>query len=189
MSDVRFTPVFLGVENRAPVDLQSAAAIPMVVRGLGRSPWTNGSRGLADAVARAAAGELEWREPLWEGAFRMEVVFLTAEGQITPNPPLLAGFASSPPLPPGWYPVDPAGLRGLVVAVAVLDKETLSLALSIDPGIMQRLADSLPSVSADNITPVQSWSFDMFPGDIPEPIRQHVRFFERTYYLSGVPAL
>lgn len=58
-------------------------------------------------------------------------------------------------MPPGRYPFDPAGLRRQVPAVAVLDNEAPSLAVSLDPGIIQRLANSLASVSAGNLTPLE----------------------------------
>lgn len=83
------------------------------------------------------------------------VVSLCRAGWITPSAPLLVDFASSSPMPPGRYPFDPAGLRRQVPAVAVLDNEAPSLAVSLDPGIIQRLANSLASVSAGNLTPLE----------------------------------
>lgn len=189
-ADARFLAVFLGIrlwEDKA-IGV-TANVVPMATKGSGSVPWTGGLANFSDAAASAAnsvegaPGITDAREPVSESVFRVEVVYLLDDGSISPTPPPLAGFASTPALGPGMTAVDLSRVRGLIVAVAALDRATLRLVAEAGEGEFRKLAEAFPAVAEPDKTPLQAWSSISLPASLPKRVRENLRILQRTYYL------
>jgi|GEM_PF-2704485 len=189
-ADVRFLAISVGVrlfENK--VIGVTGEIMPMVSKGVGPVPWNGNFAHFSNAAASAAnalegpAGITDISEPLSEGVFRMEVVYLLNDGSITPNPPALVNFASTPALGPGTTAVDLSRVRAIIVAVAALDKTTLRLVA--DAGEFQKLAEAFPALTELNKTPMQLWSSTPLPDSLPKRVKENLRVLQRTFYLPS----
>ena len=193
-SDNRFVQVFYGVVPREVNDLglQTTPTIPVLCRGIERMLWTDGNArftagpGQIFTLGVAGGSAMEVWEPLWEGALRMEVVFILSDGSLSPNP----AVGGAPAFPPAMTTIDPSTLRGVVIGLAVLDKRSLKILIETrGTSGVEVLAAALPPVAAVNTTPLQAWAAASLPNDLPAPVRAGLRFFERTFFFpeGGTP--
>lgn len=186
-ADNRFVQVYYGVVDKEAnqLGIDPSPTVPMVCRGVEHLLWSDGASKLALGPAvvlsegNAGGSALAAWEPLWEGAFRLEIIFILSDGSLSPNPE-----EGQPPVhPSGPVAIDPSTLRGMVVGLAVLDKRSLKLLLETKgPAGLDQLAASLPAVAAANTTPLQTWASATLPPDLPGAVGGGLRLFERTFF-------
>jgi len=170
----RLGGVFYKIMPRAEVSLK--ATVPMLCRGFLSVSWDDNLSGALSSVYGAAEGGASgsvFVDPLSDMVFRMEAVFMGADGEINFEPPTSASTNK----------IDLTELKAIIVGVAALDKKTQSLLLASDSQGMSRLMAALPKVTVAGQTPLDVWNtvnLDAFP----PPVRQNIRFFQRTIYVK-----
>jgi hypothetical protein len=194
---VRCTAVCYGVALFADREIGlTTAAAPMVARGYGVVPWSGTYANLANALgsasqaAQGGSGTIIDRfDPVAEDIFRMEVVYVLWDGRITPTPPKVMGFSSTPSLA-GADAIDLSKIKAIVVGVASLDRKSREVLFRAkgDTGL-QTLAKSFAAVTQDGQTPLDGWSVANVPTDFPPVVRAGVLFHQRTFTLHTEAAL
>jgi type II secretory pathway pseudopilin PulG len=176
----RMGAVFYKVRKRD--DQNSSTSVPMLCRGFASVPWENVStvNTLSDKLQSAFSSGVTGVDsdqvsvdPLSETIFRMEAVFVNADGDVVFEPPIIAGSGGL---------LDLAEIRAVIVAVAAVDKKTLLLLQSQNSDGMTALSRALPKVTEDGVTPQELWSkadLTAFP-----KAAQNVRFFQRIFYVQ-----
>jgi len=176
----RMGAVFYKVRQRE--DQNHATTVPMLCRGFASIPWENVStvNTLTDKLQRAFSSGVSGVDsdqvsvdPLSETVFRMEAVFVNANGDIVFDPPIIAGSGGL---------LNLKEIRAIIVTVAAIDRKTQLLVQSQDSEGMTVLSKALPKVGVDGVTPQELWSkadLTAFP-----KAAQNVRFFQRIFYLQ-----
>lgn len=172
---LRMAGVFYAIEPRS--DAMAGGNVPMLCRGFMSLNWSDNVRDALVAVFNASqvATPSVPADVLGESVFRMETVFVLTDGTVVATPPMLSGYGAAQAL-------DLSKIKGLIVSVAALDKKTQKLLEGAIPSGMTALAAALPPVSKDGETPLDVWSAADL-STFPVPVRQNVRFFQRTIYL------
>lgn len=179
----RMGSVFFGIQNRSE-NGAAGGQIPMLCRGFSSVPWANNLQNGLAAIFNASVtpSNTVFEDTLGNLIFRMEAVYVKNDGSIVYSPPQMSGFNSVPPLAPQAVPVDLNEIKALIVGVAVLDKKTQKLLLDSNAQGVGNLGASLPRVIQNGKTPMEVWSGVDFSA-FPLPVRQNIRFFQRTIYL------
>jgi type II secretory pathway pseudopilin PulG len=197
----RLLAVFFAVRNYSDNVLGvSTASLPLLGRGFGSVPWQNtggtqNSQAALDmACAMAAtdvngtAGLISNRAVIADGVIRMAVVLQLQDGRLIPFDPANPSFPHKTDfvrpgvtLPPDARAVDLSKVSAILVGLAVLDQQTRTLAATD----LASIAAKLPRPAAGQ-TPVQAWDFNdpSFANsfsDVPEPVRQGLRFYQRSF--------
>lgn len=194
---IRCTAVCYGVSLFADREIGVASAsAPMVARGYGVVPWSGTYANFANALgsaSQAAQGGsgtiIDHFDPVAEDIFRLEVVYVLADGRLTPTPPKVTGFTSTPALA-GADAIDLSKIKAIVVGVASLDRKSREVLFRAkgDTGL-QTLAKSFAAVTQDGQTPLDAWSLANVPTDFPPVVRAGVLFHQRTFTLHTEAAL
>lgn len=172
---LRMAGVFYAVESRN--DAMAGGTVPMLCRGFTSLNWSDNTHDALSTVfaASQAANPEVASDVLGESVFRLEVVYVLADGALVAAPPVVPGYGAAQAL-------DLGKIKGLIVSVAALDKKTQKLLQSTNPSGMISLAAALTPVTQDGRTPLDGWSTADLTA-FPAPVRQNVRFFQRTIYL------
>jgi hypothetical protein len=183
----RFSSVCYGLFlDNVPVLGPQATAVPVAFRGINRIRWADGAGGISSAaqaalqLAKGGGTGLDAFEPLSEGIFRMDVVYLLQDGSISPVAPVLSSGDFVPSPLSGMKALDMSRIKGLVVGIAVLERRLMRILLDSNTVSIKDLAESLPPVTVAGQTPLQLWSNITLPGQLPRPVRANVRFYEKT---------
>jgi hypothetical protein len=199
--DHRLLAVFYAIRNYSDSVLGvSSATLPMLARGFGSVPWQNTSgtikvKAFLDNASAMAATEVNGspdlisdRAVIADGVIRMVVVLQLKDGQLIPFDPSNADFPeltdfirSGVSLPADARAIDLTKVSAILVGLAALDQQTRTVAVDV----IADLPAKLPRPVAGQ-TPLQAWDFNnpTFAAnfnDVPAPVRQGLRFFQRTF--------
>ena len=172
---LRMAGVFYAIEPRS--DAMAGGNVPMLCRGFTSLSWSDKIQSALATVFNAsqAADPSVPADVLGESVFRMEAAFVLTDGTVVATPPVLPGYGAAQAL-------DLGKIKGLIIAVAALDKKTQKLFEGITPSGMTALSAALPPLASDGETPLDVWSAADLSA-FPPPVRKNVRFFQRTIYL------
>lgn len=197
----RLLAVFYAVRNYSDSVLGvSSSTLPMLGRGFGSVPWQN-TTGTAiteafldNACAKVAAdingsgGIATNKAVIGDGLIRMAVSLQLKSGKIIPCDPANADFPVDASfarpgvsLPSDARALDLSKVSAIIVGVAALDQKTRALSVAD----LADIADKLPRPAVGQ-APIQAWDFtdSTFAAsfnDVPLPVRQSIRFFQRTF--------
>ncbi len=175
----RFAGVYFGMDTRDNV--------PMLCRGFESVDWDKNLRSVLSAFYNSASVNSgpDRLDSLGESVFRLAVGYLKTDNTIVYS--VASGgledtqFESTPSLVTTGVPLDLTKIKGIIVAVASLDKKTQKLLLSTDPTGLSVLASKFPS-PLEGKTPLDTWSA-VTPSSFT-PILQNIKYFQRTIYIQ-----
>lgn len=154
--------------------VDGSTGIPMLVRGTAPVLWNDtADYDFSAVLTRSSVVE----NPVAEGVFRFEIIWLRTDGVISRNPPAEATAAGD------FERVDLSATAGFIVTVASLDPKSRVLAEQIGYTAVQSNFSTLESSSNEiEWNPLEKWT-DELTNDLQPAIRQNVRFIQRTYRL------
>jgi len=153
----------------------------VLLRGVEGVGWESGSQGLLFGSSNIATSvNLGTLDVAASDVFRLEFLFLMADGTLRATPPT-ASVGTNMNLLRAWGELS-AGetVTGVMVALAALDSKSRAL---LPPNGLETLAGLLPDGVAGTDDILTQWEGALDAGNLPHPVLKSVRFYQRTFDL------